>query len=141
VAVDDRVRWVVEAYSVLPPVAAFAFPWDDRDAPDPVVALSRAREELGDTFVVRSGATTCVFTFGEIGLRNFYALGESDASKGVADYRVLVRTLPARRAIRRPVIVYARRAVCHGCAMEHPKLRSVARGGASWKAGNQPGAR
>ena len=79
----------------MPPVAAFAFPWDDRDAPDPVVALSRAREELGDTFVVRSGATTCVFTFGEIGLRNFYALGERDASKGVADYRMLVRKLPA----------------------------------------------
>jgi hypothetical protein len=82
------------------PVAAFAFPWDDRDAPDPVVALARAREELGDTFVVRSGATTCVFTFGEIGLRNFSALGEREASKGVADYRMLVRLVGPRGSCR-----------------------------------------
>jgi hypothetical protein len=37
-----------------------------------------------------------VFTFGEIGMRNFCGLGERDASKGVADYRMLVRKLSAR---------------------------------------------
>ncbi|HTL86096.1 MAG TPA: cytochrome [Acidimicrobiia bacterium] len=79
----------------MPPVAAFAFPWDDPDAPDPVVALSRARDALGDTFGVKSGQTTYLLTFGEAGLRNFYAVAERDASKGIADYRMLLRKMPA----------------------------------------------
>ena len=78
-----------------PPVATFAFPWDAQHAPDPVAALTAARAALGDTFMVRSGRTTYLLTFGEIGLRKFYALPERDASKGVADYRMLVRKMPA----------------------------------------------
>src|SRR3954469_18824760 len=78
----------------VPPRAAFGFPWDDPDAPDPVVALTAARAELGDTFVVESGATPYLFVFGEEGLRAFYAIAEHDASKGLADYRMLVRKLP-----------------------------------------------
>ena len=77
------------------PLAGFALPWDDPDAPDPVVALTGARDELGDTFVLQSGRVTYLFTFGEPGLRNFYALAERDASKGIADYRMLARKLPA----------------------------------------------
>jgi cytochrome P450 len=79
----------------MPPLAGFALPWDDAAAPDPVEALTRARAELGDTFALHSGRVTYLFTFGEPGLRNFYALAERDASKGVADYRMLVRKLPA----------------------------------------------
>jgi cytochrome P450 len=79
----------------MPPLAGFALPWDDPDAPDPVVALTGARDELGDTFALQSGRVTYLFTFGEPGLRNFYALAERDASKGIADYRMLARKLPA----------------------------------------------
>ncbi len=78
----------------MPPVAGFALPWDDAHAPDPVVALSDARRTLGDTFAVRSGETTYLFVFGEPGLRAFYAVAEREASKGLADYRMLVRKLP-----------------------------------------------
>ncbi len=78
----------------MPPVAGFALPWDDPGAPDPVVALTEARRTLGDTFAVRSGGTTYLFVFGEPGLRAFYAVAERDASKGLADYRMLVRKLP-----------------------------------------------
>ncbi len=78
----------------MPPWAGFALPWDDPDAPDPVDALTRARAALGDTFALQSGRVTYLFTFGEAGLRNFYALAERDASKGIADYRMLARKLP-----------------------------------------------
>jgi cytochrome P450 len=44
---------------------------------------------------LQSGSTTYLLTFGEVGLRNFYALAERDASKGIADYRMLVRKMPA----------------------------------------------
>jgi len=37
---------------------------------------------------------TYLFTFSEAGLRSFYAVEERDASKGIADYRMLVRKLP-----------------------------------------------
>jgi hypothetical protein len=78
----------------LPPRAGFALPWDDPDIDDPVVALATARRELGDTFVVESGGVLYLFTFSEAGLRSFYAVEERDASKGIADYRMLVRKLP-----------------------------------------------
>jgi cytochrome P450 len=77
-----------------PPRARFALPWDDPEVDDPVVALSAARRELGDTFVVVSGRVSYLFTFSEAGLRSFYAVEERDASKGIADYRMLVRKLP-----------------------------------------------
>lgn len=76
------------------PQASFALPWDDAGAPEPVLALTAARREIGDRFVVRSGAATYLFVFDEPGLREFYALAERDASKGLADYRMLVRKLP-----------------------------------------------
>ncbi|MGZ4211260.1 MAG: hypothetical protein ACXVQX_11780 [Actinomycetota bacterium] len=53
-----------------------------------------AREHLGDTFTVESGGVTYLFTFGEDGLRAFYAVEERDAGKGIADYRMIVRKLP-----------------------------------------------
>jgi cytochrome P450 len=77
-----------------PPRAGFELPWDSVDITDPVVALTEARARLGDTFVVESGGVTYLFTFGEGGLRAFYAVAERDASKGLADYRMLVRKMP-----------------------------------------------
>jgi cytochrome P450 len=77
-----------------PPVAAITFPWDDAAAPDPVEALAAARAELGDTFVVDSGADRYLFVFSAVALANFYAVPERVASKGLADYRMLLRKLP-----------------------------------------------
>jgi len=77
-----------------PPLAGFALPWDDPTVRDPVAALRDARAALGDTFAVASGATEYLFVFGEPELGAFYALAERDASKGLADYRMLVRKLP-----------------------------------------------
>jgi cytochrome P450 len=84
----------MSAIDPMPPLAAFALPWDDAGALDPVVALSDARRTLGDTFAVRSGETTYLFVFGEPALQAFYAVAEREASKGLADYRMLVRKLP-----------------------------------------------
>jgi cytochrome P450 len=78
----------------MPPVAAITFPWDDADAPDPVEALAAARRELGDTFVVDSGADRYLFVFSAVALTGFYAIPERTASKGLADYRMLLRKLP-----------------------------------------------
>src|SRR5262249_36956553 len=89
-----RVRPFVVTISPAPPRAPFQLPWDDAAAPAPVVALAAARTELGDTFVVESGGVEYLFVFGAAGLRAFYSLAERDASKGLADYRMLVRKLP-----------------------------------------------
>ncbi len=78
----------------VPPIAGFALPWDDAGAPDPVVALGEARAELGDTFVVDSGRDRIVFVFSPDAVRELYALPEPVASKGLADYRMLLRKLP-----------------------------------------------
>jgi cytochrome P450 len=80
--------------SPAPPLASFALPWDDPDVTDPVATLARARAELGDTFEVASGRDRYLFVFSPEALRAFYALPERDASKGLADYRMLVRKLP-----------------------------------------------
>lgn len=77
-----------------PPVADLQLSWDTGEAGDPVAALRAARARLGDTFAVESGGVTYLFTFGEAGLRAFYALEEREASKGLADYRMLVRKMP-----------------------------------------------
>jgi cytochrome P450 len=77
-----------------PPRSDFVMPWDSPDEIDPVVELTDARRQLGDTFAVESGGTTYLFTFSEVGLRSFYAVEERNASKGLADYRMLVRKLP-----------------------------------------------
>ncbi len=76
------------------PHIEIAFPWDSPTAADPVVALTAAREALGDTFVVGSGGTTYLFVFANDALRNFYEIPERTASKGLADYRMLLRKLP-----------------------------------------------
>jgi len=80
--------------SPAPPRAPLALPWDDPDATDPVGALSRARAELGDTFDIVSGRDRYLFVFSPDALRALYALPEQVASKGIADYRMLVRKLP-----------------------------------------------
>jgi cytochrome P450 len=80
--------------SPAPPRAAFALPWDDPTLTDPVGALARARADLGDTFELVSGADQYLFVFSPDALRALYALPERDASKGLADYRMLVRKLP-----------------------------------------------
>jgi cytochrome P450 len=77
-----------------PPRAALSLPWDDPDQTNPVAALAAARAALGDTFEVESGRDRYLFLFSPAGLRAFYALPENDASKGLADYRMLVRKLP-----------------------------------------------
>jgi len=76
------------------PHAEFTLPWDDPGAPPPVEALRRARATLGDTFSLSSGDDDYLFLFSDQGLRSFYALAEQDASKGLADYRMLLRKLP-----------------------------------------------
>ena len=53
-----------------------------------------ARGLLGDTFTVDSGADRYLFVFSPQGLRSFYGLSERDASKGLADYQMLLRKLP-----------------------------------------------
>jgi cytochrome P450 len=77
-----------------PPLAPITFPWDDAAARDPVAALAAARERLGDTFAVDSGADRYLFVFSPTALSNFYAIPERVASKGLADYRMLLRKLP-----------------------------------------------
>jgi cytochrome P450 len=77
-----------------PPRAGFALSWDDPDAPDPVPALAAARAELGDTFVVESGRDRYLFVFSPDAVRELYAAPEAVASKGLADYRMLLRKLP-----------------------------------------------
>ena len=80
--------------SPMPPMATgFGLPWDVAVA-DPVAALTGARRELGDTFVVDSGEDRYLFTFSPVGVTSFYALPEDRASKGVADWRMLRRKLP-----------------------------------------------
>ena len=77
-----------------PPIAQdVGLPWDVV-CPDPVATLSAAREQLGDTFVVDSGEDRYLFTFSPTGVASFYGLDEADASKGVADWRMLRRKVP-----------------------------------------------
>jgi cytochrome P450 len=84
------------AVDPMPPVAAVTLPWDaaaDRPA-DPIAALAAARARHGDTFVVDSAGARYLFLFSPAGVRAFYALPERQASKGLADCRMLVRKLP-----------------------------------------------
>ena len=68
-------------------------PWD-KAIDDVVAVVSEARAKVGDTFVVDSGIDRYLFTFSPIGVRNFYALPEDRASKGVADWRMLRPKVP-----------------------------------------------
>src|SRR5207253_8650683 len=77
-----------------PPIAhGVGLPWDVVCA-DPVAALAAAREQLGDTFLVDSGDDRYLFTFSAVGVALLYALDEADASKGMADWRMLRRNVP-----------------------------------------------
>lgn len=76
------------------PHAGFELPWDDSNAPAPVDALREARLSLGDTFTLDSGTDSYLFLFSDQGLRSLYGLAERDASKGLADYQMLLRKLP-----------------------------------------------
>jgi cytochrome P450 len=78
----------------MPPVAVgCALPWDAPTG-DPIRTLADARSGYGDTFVVDSGDDRYLFTFSPTGVSSFYALPEEQASKGVADWRMLRRKLP-----------------------------------------------
>ena len=77
----------------MPPIACAALPWDTELA-DPVAEIARARRECGDTFVIDSPRRRTLFVFSPVGVRNFYALAEADASKGVADWMMLRHKLP-----------------------------------------------
>jgi cytochrome P450 len=81
------------AIEPMPPVADLALPWDEPSR-DPVADLARARAACGDTFVVDSGGSRYLFVFSPAGVRSFYALPESSASKGIADWQLLRRKLP-----------------------------------------------
>ena len=89
-----------------PPRSDLAMPWDSPDETDPVVGLTDARRQLGDTFAVESGGVTYLFTFSEVGLRSFYAVEERVASKGLADYRMLVRKLPDELFVERRTLAH-----------------------------------
>ncbi|HEX7460113.1 MAG TPA: hypothetical protein VF279_05740, partial [Acidimicrobiales bacterium] len=78
----------------MPPVAEGCALPGDAPMVDPVVALADARQGLGDTFVVDSGDDRYLFTFSPVGVSSFYALPEDQASKGIADWRMLRRKLP-----------------------------------------------
>jgi cytochrome P450 len=62
---------------------------------DVVATMAAARAHWGDTFAVDSGGTEYLFCFSPAGVRSFYALPEAAASKGVADWQMLLRKLPA----------------------------------------------
>jgi cytochrome P450 len=68
-------------------------PWDVA-VDDAVEAIADARARHGDTFVVRSGDDHYLFTFSPAGIESFYALAEEQASKGLADFSMLLRKLP-----------------------------------------------
>ena len=78
----------------MPPVAdGVALPWD-ASVGDAVAVIGEARDALGDTFVVDSGAERFLFMFSPVGVAELYGLAEDHASKGVADWRMLRRKVP-----------------------------------------------
>lgn len=80
--------------SPAPPVADLTLPWDAADAAptiDPIEQFTAARARHGDTFGLRSGDRDYLVTFSPTGMQSFYGLEESEASKGVADWRMLRR--------------------------------------------------
>lgn len=84
---------MLPAITPMPPLADCVLPWDG-PVTDTVAAVSRARSECGDTFVVDSGEDRYMFLFSALGLRGFYAVPEKQASKGIADWKMLSRKLP-----------------------------------------------
>ena len=110
------------------PHASFTLPWDEADAPAPVDALRSARTQLGDTFTLVSGEDRYLFLFSDEGLRSFYGVAERDASKGLADYRMLLRKFPpelfdGRRTFAHPETIASVRRSDHSA--EHAALGCV----------------
>ncbi len=77
----------------MPMVADCVLPWDG-PVSDTVAAIGAARSACGDTFVIDSGDDRYLFLFSPVGLQSFYAVPEQHASKGIADWKMLVRKLP-----------------------------------------------
>ncbi len=88
-----------------PPVARLKMPWDG-PVDNPVEAIATARAELGDTFVIEGPDTSYLFLFSAVGVRAFYDLDETEASKGLADLRMLSRQVPQE-------VFFARRTLPH----------------------------
>ncbi|MXW88059.1 MAG: cytochrome P450, partial [Acidimicrobiaceae bacterium] len=84
---------VLPVIDPMPPVADCVLPWDGPVA-DTVATIGRARSDCGDTFVVDSGEDRYLFLFTPAGLAAFYAVPETQASKGIADWKMLRRKLP-----------------------------------------------
>ena len=81
------------AITPMPTVADCVLPWDG-PVSDTVAAIGAARSACGDTFVIDGGDDRYLFLFSPTGLRDFYAVPEEQASKGIADWKMLVRKLP-----------------------------------------------
>ena len=81
------------AIDPMPRIAACVLPWDGPVA-DTVATIGRARSDCGDTFVVDSGDDRYLFLFSAAGLHAFYTVPETQASKGIADWKMLRRKLP-----------------------------------------------
>ncbi|MCY3911589.1 MAG: cytochrome P450 [bacterium] len=81
------------AITPMPQVADCVLPWDG-PVSDTVAAIGAARSACGDTFVIDGGDDRYLFLFSPTGLRDFYAVPEEQASKGIADWKMLVRKLP-----------------------------------------------
>ena len=77
----------------MPPKAGCTLPWDG-PVSDAVATIAEARAECGDTFVIDSGADRYLFVFSPQGLKRLYQLPEHEASKGIADVKMLLRKLP-----------------------------------------------
>ena len=69
-------------------------PWDTA-VDDPVGEIAADRAEFGDTFTLVSGGMTYLFLFSAAGVKAFYDIDETIASKGIADMRMLARKVPA----------------------------------------------
>ncbi len=81
------------AITPMPTVADCVLPWDG-PVSDTVAAIGAARSACGDTFVIDGGEDRYLFLFSPAGLRDFYGVPEQQASKGIADWKMLVRKLP-----------------------------------------------
>ena len=77
----------------MPPIADAKLPWDEA-IDDPIAVIAHARETHGDTFVINGARSPFLFLFSPIGVQSFYAVAESEASKGIADWQMLRRKLP-----------------------------------------------
>ncbi len=82
----------------MPPRAAGPVPWvraGRRLLANPTAFFANARRRLGDTFVVDAFGFRLFCVFSPLGVRALYAQKESDASFGLATFRLLGLKLPA----------------------------------------------